>query len=81
MPPVIDPSIRKQVISQYLNGRNQIARDNAIEQGTVTNIIDEFKRGVQNTDYESVLDLATHCKSEGIQIALSVDFPVPGGFS
>jgi hypothetical protein len=45
MPPAIDPSIRKQVISQYLNGagRNQIARDNAIGQGTVTNIIDEFK--------------------------------------
>jgi hypothetical protein len=59
MPPAIDPS--KQVISQYLNGvgRNQIARNNAIGQGTVTNIIDEFKKGVQNTDYESVLELRT----------------------
>jgi len=69
MPPAIDPWIRKQVISQYLNGvgRNQIARDNAIGQGTVTNIIAEFKKGVQNTDYDSVRELATHCKSEGIQ--------------
>jgi hypothetical protein len=24
------------------------------------------KKGVQNTDYESVLDLAAHCKREGI---------------
>jgi len=29
-------------------------------------MIDQFKKGVQNTDYESVLELATHCKSEGI---------------
>jgi DNA repair exonuclease SbcCD ATPase subunit len=34
-------------------------------QGTVSNIIHEFKKGVQNTDYESVLELTTHCKSEG----------------
>jgi len=69
MPPAIDPWIRKQVISQYLNGvgRNQIARDNAIGQGTVTNIIAEFKKGVQNTDYDSVRELAIHCKSQGIR--------------
>ena len=36
--------------------------------GTVSNIIDEWKKGVQGSDYESVRDLATHCKKEGVNL-------------
>jgi hypothetical protein len=68
MQAAIDTAILKRVISQHLNcvGRNQMARDNAIGQGTVSNIIGEFKKGVENADYESVLEVAAHCKRQGI---------------
>ena len=70
MPTAIDPVIKKQVIAQYLHGvsRDRIAADNGIGAGTVSNIIDEWKKGVQGSDYESVRDLAIHCKKEGINL-------------
>jgi hypothetical protein len=42
--------------NQWLSGdsRDRIAADNGVGTGTVSNIIDEWKRGVQDTDYESV---------------------------
>ena len=36
--------------------------------GTVSNIIDEWKKGIQGSDYESVRDLAIHGKKEGINL-------------
>jgi hypothetical protein len=62
MPAAIDPVIKKQVIGQYLEGvsRDRIAADNDIGNGT-SNIIDEWKKGVQDSDYESVRELAIHC--------------------
>jgi transposase len=49
MPAPIDQAIKKQVIAQYLQGvsRDRIAADNDIGAGTVSNIIDEWKKGVQ----------------------------------
>ena len=48
MPAAIDQAIKKQVIAQYLQGvsRDRIAVDNDIGAGTVSNIIDDFKKGV-----------------------------------
>jgi hypothetical protein len=59
------------VIAQYLQGgsRDRIAADNDIGRGTVSNILDEWKRAVQGSDYESVRELAIHCKKEGINLA------------
>jgi hypothetical protein len=68
MPPAIDPSIRKQVIRQYLNGvgRNQIARDLNLGQGTVTGIIETLKQGIEGSDPDyQARDLAIHCRKEG----------------
>src|SRR5215813_5152284 len=70
MPPAIDPSIRKQVIRQYLNGvgRNQIARDLNIGQGTVTGIVETWIQGIESpdlADYHAVRELAVYCKKEG----------------
>ena len=47
MPAAIHPVIKKQVIAQYLQGvsRDRIAVDNQIGTGTVSNIIDEWKKG------------------------------------
>ena len=42
--------------------------DNGVGTGTVSNIIEEWKRGVQGSDYESVRDLAIYCKKEGVNL-------------
>jgi hypothetical protein len=70
MPAAIDPVIKKQAISQYLNGvsRDRIAADNGVGTGTVSNIIYEWKKGVQGSDYEFVRDLAIHCKKEALRM-------------
>ncbi|MFZ0511583.1 MAG: hypothetical protein WAM14_08255 [Candidatus Nitrosopolaris sp.] len=46
MPAAIDPLIKKQVTAQYLQGvsRDRIAADNGVGTGTVSNIIDEWKK-------------------------------------
>ncbi|MGB6533392.1 MAG: helix-turn-helix domain-containing protein [Candidatus Nitrosopolaris sp.] len=56
MPAAIDPVIKKLVIVQYLHGvsRDRIADDKGIGAGTVSNIIEEWKNGIQGSDYESV---------------------------
>ena len=76
MPASIDPVIKRQVIAQYLNGfsRDKFAADNGVGTGTVSNILDEWKRGVQDSDYGYVRDLAVHCKKEGIKRDLYQSF-------
>jgi hypothetical protein len=68
MPPAIEPMIRKKVISLYLlgHGRNEISRSENLGQGTVTSIIQEFKRGTEEGDYDMVRNLAIHVKKEGL---------------
>ena len=64
MPATIDSQVKKQVIKQWLSGdsRDKIATDNGIGAGTVTNIINEWKKGVQDSEYQSVRDLAAYCE-------------------
>jgi hypothetical protein len=70
MPAAIYAEIKKQLIAQYLQGvgRETIAADNGVGAGTVSNIIDKWKNGVQDSDYESLRDLAIHCKKGGIDL-------------
>jgi hypothetical protein len=70
MPAAIDPIIKQRVIAQYLQGvsRDAIAADNGIGTGTVSNIIDEWKKGVQDSDYEPVRELSVFCKKQGITL-------------
>src|ERR1700758_5227465 len=70
MPAAIDPIIKQRVISQYLQGvsRDTIAADNGIGTGTVSNIIDEWKKGVQNSDYESIRELSVFCKKQEVTL-------------
>ena len=70
MPAAIDPIIKQWVIAQYLQGvsRDTIAADNGIGTGTVSNIIDDFKKGVQDSDYESIRELAVYCKKQGMSL-------------
>jgi hypothetical protein len=70
MPAAIDPIIKQRVIAQYLQGvsRDRIAADNGIGTGTVSNILDEWKKGVQDSDYESIRELSVFCKKQGITL-------------
>jgi hypothetical protein len=70
MPPAIEPTIKQRAIAQYLHGdsRDGIAADIGIGTGTVSNIVDEWKRVVQGSDYESVRELAINCKKEGVNL-------------
>jgi len=68
MPAPIDRQIRDKVIHQWISGdsRDGIAGSNGIGAGTVTNIISEWKKGIDNSDYESVRELAVFLKRQGI---------------
>ncbi len=70
MPAAIDPIIKQRVIAQYLQGvsRDTIAADNGIGSGTVSNIIDEWKKRVQDSDYESIRELSVFCKKQGVTL-------------
>jgi hypothetical protein len=71
MPAAIDTQIKKQVINQWLSGdsRDRIAADNGIGAGTVTNITNEWKKGIEDSDYESVRELAVYSKREGFGLS------------
>ena len=60
---VLDCSKRQKkylIILSFLHGdsRDRIVADNDIGTGTVSNILDEWKRAVGGSDYESVRELA-----------------------
>src|SRR5207245_6517005 len=71
MPLATDPQIKKQVINQWLAGdsRDKIATDNHIGAGTVTNIINEWKKGIEDSDYDSLRELAVYSKKEGFGLS------------
>jgi hypothetical protein len=71
MPAAIDIQVKKQVINQWLSGdsRDRIAADNGIGAGTVSNIINEWKKGIKDSDYESIMELAVFSKREGLNLS------------
>jgi hypothetical protein len=71
MPAAIDTQVKKQVIHQWLIGdsRDKIAADNKIGAGTVSNIINEWKKGVEDSDYGSLRELAVYSKKEGFALS------------
>jgi len=70
MPTAIESTIKQRVIAQCLQGvsRDTISSDNGIGTGTVSNIIDEWKKGVQDSDYESIRELSVFCKKQGVTL-------------
>jgi hypothetical protein len=71
MPSAIDPLIKKQVVNQWLAGdsRDRVAADNHIGAGTVSNIINEWKKGIEDSNYDSVRELAVYSKKEGFDLS------------
>jgi len=69
--------VKKRVINQWLSGdsRDRIAADNDIGGGTVSNIINEWKKGVVDSEYDAVRELTMSLKKQGIglnELACSV---------
>jgi hypothetical protein len=71
MPAAIGTQVKKQVINQWLSGdsRDIIAADNDIGSGTVSNIINEWKRGIKDSDYDSVRELTVPLKKQRISLS------------
>jgi len=68
MPPATDVQTRAEVIKEWLSGstRDQIASNNKIGAGTVSNIVNEWKKGLDNSEYESIRELAVFSKKEAM---------------
>ena len=71
MPSAIDSQIKKQVINQWLAGqsRDRIAADNDIGAGTVSNIVNVWKKGIKDSEHESIRDLALFSKKQGLDLS------------
>ena len=71
MPAAINEQTRKQVVQQWIIGdsRDKIAIDNDIGEGTVSSIVNDWKRGLESSEYESVRELAVQSKKQGIALS------------
>ena len=67
----ITGDMKDEVIRLYLQGlsRNDIARTCGVGEGTVSNIIDEWKRKLDIPDVQSLRDLAVNLKRCGTDAA------------
>jgi hypothetical protein len=76
MPPSIEASIKTKVIRQWLAGdsRSKIAIDNKIGEGTVGSIVNYFKIGLDNSEFDSARELALQAKKRFKFIRLSFKF-------
>jgi hypothetical protein len=68
MPAAKNEQTRKQVIQQWISGdtRDKIAIDNGVGEGTVSGIVNDWKKGLEDSEYESVREIAVQCKKQGM---------------
>lgn len=66
MPTAIHNSVKTNVIKQWLDGetRDKIAANNQIGAGTVSDIINEFKKGVDALEYDLSDRLGTNIRGD-----------------
>jgi hypothetical protein len=71
MPAPIDELIRRRVIQQWLSGlpRDKIAADNNIGSGTVTSIVNNYKIGLGDLDFDKVRELAVAARKQGLNLS------------
>jgi hypothetical protein len=70
MPAPINDQIRIRVILQWISGdtRQKNAIDNDIGEGTVSAIVNGWKRGLEDSEYASVREPAVHSKKQGLAL-------------
>ena len=68
MVPAINATVKANVINRWLSGdtRDVIAKNNARGTGTVSNVIDDWKKDLDDVDYDSVRTLVVWAKKEGL---------------
>ncbi len=68
MPPAINMQVRGQVIREWFSGlsRDEIDTNTGVGTGRVSNIISEFRSELDDSEYESIRELAVHLKKEGM---------------
>src|SRR5712691_6824688 len=71
MPPAIPDEIRERTIKQWLSGdtRAKIASDNNIGEGSVTNIVSDFNKGLADSELESIREFAVESKKQGLTLS------------
>jgi hypothetical protein len=70
MPAAIENSVKTNVIKEWLSGntRDEIAANNEIGAGTVSGIINEWKKRIDAFDFDSTRELSISCKKQGINL-------------
>jgi hypothetical protein len=71
MPSAIEASIKTRVIRQWLAGdsRSKIAIDNDIGEGTVGSIVNYFKIGLDQSEFDAARELALQTKKQGLNLS------------
>jgi hypothetical protein len=71
MPAPVEASIKTKVIQQWLSGysRAKIATDNNIGEGTVGSIVNYFKIGLDDSEFDSARELALQAKKQGLTLS------------
>ena len=68
---VIESSVKKQVFKQWISGdsRDEIATDNRIGAGTVTNIVNEWRKRLDDVEFDEMRDSMVFLKKQGISLS------------
>ncbi len=71
MPAAIPDEIRECTIKQWLSGdtRAKIASDNRVGEGSVSNIVSDFKKGLDDSEFESIRELAVESRKQGLTLS------------
>jgi hypothetical protein len=71
MPAAIPDEIRERTIKQWLSGdtRAKIASDNSVGEGSVSNIVSDFKKGLADSDFESIREFAVESRKQGLTLS------------
>jgi hypothetical protein len=71
LPAPIEPTIKRKAIQQWLSGdsRSKIAVDNNIGEGTVSSIVNNFKVGLDDSEFDSARELALEVRKQGLNLS------------
>ena len=71
MPPAIPNEIRERTIKQWLSGdtRAKIASDNSIGEGSVTNIVSDFNKGLADSEFGSIREFVVESRKHGLTLS------------
>nr|MDQ6866425.1 hypothetical protein [Thermoproteota archaeon] len=71
MPAAIPDEIRIRAIKQWFSGdtRAKIASDNKIGEGSVTNIVSDFNKGLADSEFESIREYVVESRKQGLTLS------------